>query len=283
MGNFAHISDIWANAPVALALTRFKTFAAAAQSLRVDRTTIARRLGQLEDALGARLFDRTNGQLILTNFGRQFIGYAEAAEEKLLSVADTDTNANPTPIGTVRVSIAPNLMPAAAPILLKLSEEHPHLQLCISASYRLEDVESRETDIGLRVLQKKPDASLHAVKLQDVYGAIYQSKSAQTESVPFIGRVGELSPPDYLKGNLEVKKVNLIVEGIVEHGLMVAEGGLGRMPIFMGEANPNLTRVSDRLPPEGWAVWLVTHGGLKDSPRVKVVFDHLKCIELANA
>ena len=280
MGNFAHMADIWTNTPVALALANSRSFAGAARALNIDRTTVARRLAALEAALGGRLFDRDEGQLVLTPFGRQFVGHAEAAEEKLAAAAGAATQNSVEPEGAVRLSIAPNLMPVIAPTLLALAQSYPRLQLRVFARYALDDIENRDTDIALRVLRGNPDASLHSCKLQDVRGAIYRARSAPQSGAPFIGRAGETTRPDYMEEYLSTDFINLVVEGINEHAALVAAGGQGRMALFMGDANPKLVRISDPLPPEGWALWLVTHPALKDSPRVRAVFNRLKDITL---
>ncbi|MCC6875776.1 MAG: LysR family transcriptional regulator, partial [Sandaracinaceae bacterium] len=49
----------WDDARVLLALLRQRTLLAAGKSLGVNASTISRRLDALEEALGARLFDRT--------------------------------------------------------------------------------------------------------------------------------------------------------------------------------------------------------------------------------
>ncbi len=55
----------WDNLRIVLAVFRHGSLAAAARVLRVDETTIGRRLKALETALGTRLFDRTAHGLVL--------------------------------------------------------------------------------------------------------------------------------------------------------------------------------------------------------------------------
>ena len=63
----------WDDLRVFLAIHRTRSHAGAARSLRVASTTIGRRLGALEEAIGSRLFTRTPDGLVGTAiplFGR---------------------------------------------------------------------------------------------------------------------------------------------------------------------------------------------------------------------
>src|SRR5436190_1732757 len=53
----------WNDLRYVLAVSRAGTLAAAARRLRVDQTTVARRLAAAERVLGARLFERIDGSL----------------------------------------------------------------------------------------------------------------------------------------------------------------------------------------------------------------------------
>src|SRR6266481_4271570 len=54
-----------------LELARAKTLARAARTLRVDYTTVGRRVSAFERELGAKLFERTPDGFVLTDAGRE--------------------------------------------------------------------------------------------------------------------------------------------------------------------------------------------------------------------
>lgn len=58
----AHTMEIWAHLPVAQALFETGSMALAADHLRVNRTTVDRRLRALEEALGGAVFERNGGR-----------------------------------------------------------------------------------------------------------------------------------------------------------------------------------------------------------------------------
>lgn len=62
-----------------LAIVREGSFAAAADRLSLTQSTISARIHELEDELGAVLFDRSKRQVQLTYRGRELVRYAERA------------------------------------------------------------------------------------------------------------------------------------------------------------------------------------------------------------
>jgi DNA-binding transcriptional LysR family regulator len=68
-----------------LELARAKTLARAARRLRVDYTTVGRRVSALERELGAKLFERTPDGFVLTDAGEGIRAAAEQMEQSALA------------------------------------------------------------------------------------------------------------------------------------------------------------------------------------------------------
>src|SRR4029079_403948 len=71
----------WGDVRFFLAAARCGSLGAAARELGVEHTTVSRRLGALEDALGAKLFARTPDGLALTPAGAEVLPLAESIEQ----------------------------------------------------------------------------------------------------------------------------------------------------------------------------------------------------------
>ena len=92
-----------------VAASRWGSFRRAAASLGVEQSAISRRIQDLEDELGASLFNRHSGGVILTNAGKKFVRHARQALSEVSHAA-----ANVGPIGRgdeglVRVGIFSSL------------------------------------------------------------------------------------------------------------------------------------------------------------------------------
>ena len=90
MSKNTHMNLPWSEVPILLALMRGKSLMAAASELKVDRTTVARRLERLEASLGLQLFERLNGKLEPTEHGRRLFSIAERAEQELSDIQSDD-------------------------------------------------------------------------------------------------------------------------------------------------------------------------------------------------
>ena len=69
-----------------LTLAREGNLTAAAQRLDVSHPTVARRMKALEDAIGARLFDRLPDRFVLTPAGEELLADAQAMEQAADSI-----------------------------------------------------------------------------------------------------------------------------------------------------------------------------------------------------
>jgi DNA-binding transcriptional LysR family regulator len=75
----------WSDLRVVLAVARSKTVRTSAMSLRVNQSTVSRRVAALEEALGVRLFERLDGAMTATRAGEAIIDEAERIEHHILS------------------------------------------------------------------------------------------------------------------------------------------------------------------------------------------------------
>src|SRR3546814_15949288 len=66
-----------------LAIAREGSLGGAARRLRVNHSTVFRRLGAIEARLGARLFERQNGSYVTTAAGEDLLRTAERVEAEV--------------------------------------------------------------------------------------------------------------------------------------------------------------------------------------------------------
>ena len=89
---------LWDDVRVFLALWRGRTLTAAATSLKVNPSTIGRRIDALETAIGARLFDRSPDGVSPTPAGEQLLMHAERVEAAMHGlVGGTPKPSSPSP------------------------------------------------------------------------------------------------------------------------------------------------------------------------------------------
>jgi DNA-binding transcriptional LysR family regulator len=127
------------------------SFAAAGRRLGQPKSTVSKRVAELETALGARLIHRTSRSFVLTETGRDFYDHARAAviEAEAAEIAVRSRLAEPS--GVVRItSSVPTAQFHLADQLHALARCFPKLELQIHVTDRFVDLVQEGFDIALR-------------------------------------------------------------------------------------------------------------------------------------
>src|SRR5262245_8841040 len=101
----------FADLPLAAMVTfecvaRHLRFARAATELRVTPTAISKTIAQLEEQVGARLFQRTTRSVALSEAGRRLLDAVTPALASLASGFEAARATSETPAGKLRISIS---------------------------------------------------------------------------------------------------------------------------------------------------------------------------------
>ena len=112
------------------ALARAGGVRGAARELGTPRSTLSRKLVELEAQVGAALVVRTARRFALTEIGVTFAERCEALEKLVRDSRDLVGRASSEPAGTLRVAVAPVLgEEILAPILAELVSRYPRLSV----------------------------------------------------------------------------------------------------------------------------------------------------------
>jgi len=159
-----------------LELARAKTLARAARRLRVDYTTVGRRVSAFERELGAKLFERTPDGFVLTDAGESIRAAAEQMEQSALAVEQRALGADHRLSGTVRVAAAESAGHAVVlPAMRELHLRHPEIRLHLQTGLARLDIARREADLALRFAPPE-SGDLRVRRLTPIGFALYASK-----------------------------------------------------------------------------------------------------------
>ena len=126
-------------------------FAAAARRLRVPKSTISKRVAELEASLGARLIHRTSRSFTLTDVGRDFHEHARASLIEAEAAEESVRRRMSEPSGTVRLTASvPTAQLYLAEHLPALARAYPKLQVRLDVTDRFVDVVQEGYDIAVR-------------------------------------------------------------------------------------------------------------------------------------
>jgi DNA-binding transcriptional LysR family regulator len=274
----------WGHLRFFLELSRTGSLSRAAQRLGVDRNTVARRVAALEEDLGLTLFERGPQGWTRTSAGDELAQLASNVEEDVLALARHAEARDRALAGGVRLTTSSHLAAhLLVPEVPALRERHPGLVLEIVADQRPFDLTRREADLALRMGRPR-DGGLVTRKLSDVAYSLYAREEhpaarrgkADFSADDFVGldETHARSPQErwlarigpgrrvVFRTNSTASLVEAVLRGV----------GVGVLPCYVAERHDGLVRI-DGPEPLHHELWLLVHGDLRRSPRVKAVIE----------
>lgn len=269
-----------------LAVAQRGTLSGAARALKVDHATVSRRLAALETALDIRLVDRLPRSCRLTAAGKQVLERAREMEAGAHGIARLAKAAHTPLAGGVTLSAPPVLVThLLVGQLVRFRADYPDIRLSLSAQGQQISLSRREADIAVRLVRPDEAGSM-ARKIGTMPFGLYAHRSyahlAAPESWQFIAfepRYADMPQQSWLLGIAGKRPVVCELNHIGEH-LIAARAGVGvvGLPCFLGEADRDLVRIHDGVPPFARDIWLVVHRDLGKTPMVRAVMDFVAAV-----
>jgi DNA-binding transcriptional LysR family regulator len=270
----------WSDLRVVLALGRDRSLSAAARSLGIDQTTVARRLTALEAALQGRLFLRERGRLLPTALGEQAIARAEEVEAAVLALETLAGESGTAVSGRVRITAVPILVnQLIVPRLPGLLQRFPGLAIDANADSRNLSLGRRETDIALRFARPEGGSGL-CRRIGALAFSVYAARNAEDPAglpwVTYEERFLHYPQARWVAHNVSPEALARLRVNDAEGLAQAVRSGLGRgvLPDFMAARDPALVRVSE-APVLHRDLWLLVHPDLRQLPRVAAVLGWL--------
>jgi DNA-binding transcriptional LysR family regulator len=139
------------------------SFIAASKALGIPKSTVSRKVADLEDRLDTRLLQRTTRTLSLTDAGRLFYDHCSRIASEVENAQLAVTSLKETPRGLLRVTCGPNAS-YLAPIIRDYLRRYPEVRLEVVTTTRAVDLVEERFDVGIRA-GRLPDSSLIAKSL----------------------------------------------------------------------------------------------------------------------
>jgi DNA-binding transcriptional LysR family regulator len=280
----------WDDLRFFLELARLKRLNHVGRKLAVDHTTVARRIEQLEAALGCRLFESTIDGYALTEAGHRLFAHAETIENNMILLREEATGQGARVSGTVRIG-APEGFGTVflTPRLARLVEDHPDLDVELLTLPRFPSLAAREADL-IVTLDPPQQGRYIASRLTDFVYGLYASRTylkrhgpihttAQLADHTLVGYIEELllSPQlRYLDEIMPQHRLRIASSGMLAQVAAVRAGlGIGVLARYLAVG----TGLVPLLPKAAiWkrTFWLVTHADWYRLPRVRAIWDFMR-------
>lgn len=275
----------WNDLTYFLELARRGRLMPAAKRLRVDHTTISRRISELEKSLDCKLFTRTPTGFVLTDAGRQLLEHAIAVEANISAINES-VGAKPAEAsGSVRLGTMEGIASMfLAEHFAELHDRYPAIQVELLTERHVANLPRREADVLLSFI-RPTGPKLVARKIGDFGLKLYGAPS-------YFARYGEPSTIESLEEHLFIDYIEDIILVQETHWLTdviktpnvvfrtssmlaqqnAAAAGLGLvfLPIFSAVQDKRLKPVlGDAIAYRD--IWLSVHEEMQFLSRVKVV------------
>ena len=145
------------------AVARRLSFSRAAEDLHVTPGAVSQQIRSLEELLGESLFVRTKRSVALTDVAMQMLPDIQAGLETLSRAINSKATSSSGK--TLTISVAPSFASKwLLPRLAEFSDQHPDIDLRISATVALADFRRDKVDLAIR-LGRGSYPDLHAERL----------------------------------------------------------------------------------------------------------------------
>jgi DNA-binding transcriptional LysR family regulator len=272
-----------------LAVARRGSLSAAARELELTQPTLGRHIAALEESLGTDLFTRSQSGLHPTPAALELMPHAEAMAASAEAMQRAASAEAKDARGAVRLTasemVGVQILP---PMLTAFRTAHPQIEIELMLSNLTQDLLRREADIAVRMTEPTQKA-LISRKLGKIAVGLYAHRDyLARHGTPkaiddlahhaVIGFDADSSAFRSVRGMMAVSREMFAFRTDNDHAqLAMLRAGFGIAGCQAGIAarDRNLVPVLPEKIALAIDVWLVMHEDLRNTRRVRLLYDHL--------
>jgi DNA-binding transcriptional LysR family regulator len=274
-----------------LEVARARNLARAGQKLKVDHTTVSRRIRELERSLKTTLFKRSKAGFSMTEAGLRLLQFAEGMENNANAIVETVVGSEKADaFGAVRIASMEGIGSMyLTRCMADFNKAYPSIQVELITDTRLLDMTRREADIFISFFRPK-GRRLSVKKIGEFKIFLYAStgylqrrpEPADLKDLDNHGFIDFIDEHIHIKENRWLSDILRPAHVVFKSTSLVSQfiavsGGLGiaMLPSYVAAHNrdlrpllPNYFSVRD--------IWLSAHEDLLHIRRIKAVINFLE-------
>lgn len=288
----------WDDLRYFLEVARTQRASAAAKRLGVDHTTVARRVRELETALGTILFDKSRADgFTLTPDGQRLLRHADAVESAVHSASEQFAGATQSLSGHVRIGSTEGFgCFFLSPQLARFTAVHRDISIDLLPVPHFVSLSKREADMAITL--ERPERGQYVfTKLCDYQLRLYGTRDyfqhrdpvrcvADLRNHAFIDYVADLAFSHellYLNRTIPNVTASLCSTSVIAQYHATLQGNaLAILPCFMAAPNPALVPILADDVVVTRHFWISSREDLRKLRRVTSLWDYLRAAADAN-
>ncbi|MEL6206454.1 MAG: LysR family transcriptional regulator [Pseudomonadota bacterium] len=282
--------DNWDEIRTAFHVARLGTVSGAAEALGVHHATVIRHVDAIEARLGTKLFQRHARGYTPTESGQDLFRVAATTEDQFTQLVGRIKGQGAGVTGELLVTSLPVLSQRVAPELVEFMDEHPEVNVKFLSDERVYRLEYGEAHVAVRAGNRpeQPDNVVQPYFTMEIglyarkdyferFGPLEPGKweghrfvSTQNEAsrAPFYRWMAENVPHALVR--YRASRDRTVIDGVE------AGAGIGFLPCWMADDNPDMVQMMAPLPEWSVPVWLVTHVDLHRTAKVQTLVHFLR-------
>ncbi|MEX6501607.1 LysR family transcriptional regulator [Pseudomonas zhanjiangensis] len=277
----------WSDLQYFLAVAQGGSISQAARALRVNHSTVLRRLQRLEQQFGVALFQRLPGGYQLTSAGEALAGQLGGVGEQIERAGRQLLGQDLQIRGSIRLTSTDTLFASLlTPLLAEFRQAHPGVQLQLVTNNSMLSLTQREADMAVRGTNQPPENLLGRC-VGRIQTALYASpaylarhpQSLPLEQHQWVGlddSLAHLEQAAWLRARVAEAQVVARSDSLVGMVECVRLGmGVGLLLCPLADAHAELVRLADADPALDTQVWVLTHPDLRAVARVRALGEFL--------
>ncbi len=279
----------WDDLRVAMAVYQTGSYSAAGARLRIDETTVSRRMSRLQRDLGFQLFEAVDGARQPTALGREILEHARSMAGHADEIAGA-LHGTEYPVGTYRIATTDSIaVEVLGPHAAALLAANPGLTLQFLASTENVNFSRWEADLAIRlrepekgdfIISKIAELGLYLLQPRETEGSeeagllcAYPEDLDVAPESQFLEQVG-------LKHTARCITKNLLVV----RKLVASRQCGGVLPSFMCADLLDDEAFTVTKLPQSRGVWLLMQTHLKGDKTARLLIDWIKgCFRIESA
>lgn len=275
----------WDDLKLVLAIGRARSITQAAKQTGLHHSTLFRRMADIEDRVGAKLFERKQGDYQPTPSGIAAMETAEKLEAEMAVLARTLAGQDIRPSGTVRLTTTDTLLHAVlSDDLAAFAKAYPEITVQVVTDNRFYDLNRHDADIAIRP-SNTPNENLVGRQIAPIRSVVCGARGMGHPSgckdgdgawITCDESLAHIKAAQWRDRHFADQHVAMRSNSLLNVARLVDAGaGYAVLPLFLTGAFANIAVLGDAIDGLDNDLWMLMHRDLKSVPRVRAFNDFI--------